>query len=229
MLCRNATTGAQAKARLRQEALRPTEGLGGNSDGRVDVHLEVADFQSLQEVQAVAERLRAGPQIDVLVHAAAVLLTERRETRDGIERMMQVNHVAPHLLTRLLESHLRDWARVVFVSCYFHHHQPPTAPDTSLPDWSNLSGSAETFDPWQQFGRSKLGNVWAAQAFGRRLVNRHTLTYAVDPGRTRTALGRHLTDWSLFSTVAWLIGPLMPLVCRTPLEGADGVLYCAVE
>lgn len=64
-----------------------------------------ADFASLDEVRALAQRILADyPRIDVLVNNAAVLFREgeRRVSRDGHELQMAVNYLASFLLTREL-------------------------------------------------------------------------------------------------------------------------------
>ena len=63
-----------------------------------------ADFRSLSEVNELAEAV-AGRQsrLDLLVNNAGVgILPERQESADGIELAMQVNYLAPYLLTTKL-------------------------------------------------------------------------------------------------------------------------------
>ena len=63
----------------------------------------VADFTDLDAVRALAEQLRtAFPRIDVLANNAGGVFGDRSKTVDGHERTLQVNHLAPFLLTNLL-------------------------------------------------------------------------------------------------------------------------------
>jgi NAD(P)-dependent dehydrogenase (short-subunit alcohol dehydrogenase family) len=87
-----------------QSMLAEIEQLTGN--GRL--HWERADFASLEEVRAMAERLHGSQgRIDALVNNAGIGTTvpgggERMESRDGHELRFQVNYLASFLLTRLL-------------------------------------------------------------------------------------------------------------------------------
>ncbi|MGE4428167.1 MAG: SDR family NAD(P)-dependent oxidoreductase [Solirubrobacteraceae bacterium] len=67
-----------------------------------------ADFSSLGQVRDLALRLRERcPRIDVLANNAGGVFNEgRRITDDGHELTFQVNHLAPYLLTRLLEGRI---------------------------------------------------------------------------------------------------------------------------
>ena len=63
----------------------------------------VADFASLNEVRGLAAKLRSDfPRIDVLANNAGGIFGRRELTVDGHEKTMQVNHLAPFLLTNLL-------------------------------------------------------------------------------------------------------------------------------
>ncbi|MCL2594830.1 MAG: SDR family NAD(P)-dependent oxidoreductase [Promicromonosporaceae bacterium] len=63
----------------------------------------LADFAKLSDVRALAADLeRDYPRIDVLINNAGTWFDEYALTEDGFERTMQVNHLAPALLTELL-------------------------------------------------------------------------------------------------------------------------------
>jgi NAD(P)-dependent dehydrogenase (short-subunit alcohol dehydrogenase family) len=65
-----------------------------------------ADFDSLSEVRALAERLSAEHErLDVLVNNAALGIdTARRVSSDGYEATFQVDYLAPYMLCYLLEE-----------------------------------------------------------------------------------------------------------------------------
>src|SRR5918911_489585 len=75
-----------------------------------------ADFASLAEVRAMAERVLAEqPRLDVLVNNAGIGTTlpgdgRRLESADGHELRFAVNYLAPFLLTRLLGRRLVESA-----------------------------------------------------------------------------------------------------------------------
>lgn len=63
----------------------------------------VADFTRLDDVRSLAAALQARcAHIDVLAHNAGGMFAGPVRTADGFERTLQVNHLAPVLLTRLL-------------------------------------------------------------------------------------------------------------------------------
>lgn len=71
----------------------------------------VADFERLDDVRTLAANLlRRFDGIDVLANNAGGLYHDRRLTVDGHERTIQLNHLAPFLLTRLLRSRLVETA-----------------------------------------------------------------------------------------------------------------------
>lgn len=68
----------------------------------------VADYADLAQVRRLADELLAAyPRIDVLANnAGGMFKTEL--TGDGYDRMIQVNHLAPFLLTNLLIDRLKE-------------------------------------------------------------------------------------------------------------------------
>ena len=74
----------------------------------------LADFAKLVEVRQLATQLRKDyPHIDVLVNNAGGVFGNRELTVDGHEKALQVNHLAPFLLTCLLMDILIDSKAVV--------------------------------------------------------------------------------------------------------------------
>ena len=70
------------------------------------------DFADLAQVRELAARLLAEhPTIDVLVNNAGGIFGDRARTIDGFEKTLQVNHLAPFLLTNLLMPELVAAAR----------------------------------------------------------------------------------------------------------------------
>lgn len=68
----------------------------------------VADFARLAEVrQLAADIARAHPVIDILVNNAGGIFGKREITVDGFEKNLQVNYLAPYLLTQLLLEPLK--------------------------------------------------------------------------------------------------------------------------
>eukprot|EP00752_Nemacystus_decipiens_P010151 g9047.t1 len=234
LACRSADKGQQAIDKIKAESLeKPVkEGmdlLEGLTD--VDVQVEVLDLGSLQSVVAFAQRFKtAGAKVDVLVNNAGIMaIPERRETVDGFEMQMGVNHFGGHLLTRLMEPMIADGGRVVFLSS-LAHAKPPGVPKVTL-DWENINyEKPDTYNNWMAYGRSKLANILDAKEFAKRLAERGINTYAVHPGVVNTELFRHfLADDSFVSRVSRWGAPLTKYLLVSPLTGALTQLRCAVD
>lgn len=79
--------------------------------------------------------------------AGVMALAERKETVDGLEMQIGVNHFGHHLLTRLMEPSIKDGGRIVFLSSIAHHTCEPTI--TSL-EWDNVNFEKPgTYDRWK--------------------------------------------------------------------------------
>lgn len=79
----------------------------------------VADFSRFDEVRALAASVidaLDGSSLDVLCNNAGGVFGERRESADGNELTLQVNHLAPFLLTSLLVPALAPGAAVINTS-----------------------------------------------------------------------------------------------------------------
>jgi NAD(P)-dependent dehydrogenase (short-subunit alcohol dehydrogenase family) len=136
----------------------------------------VADFASLDQVRGLAEDLLGRyERIDVLVNNAGVMTTERRITEDGHELIMQVNHLAPFLLTNLLLDRLRSSsARIVTTAS--------RAAKTGRLAPADLSRERRRWSGWLQYGDSKQANALFTVALAERGLDATCL----HPGVLRT-------------------------------------------
>ncbi len=144
----------------------------------------VFNFASLEAVRAGARELATRfPRIDVLVNNAGLYMSERVVTRDGFESTWQVNHLAPHLLTRLLaEGPLSGpGARVVNVASIAHTRGQIHFDDPNLTD---------DFDAYKAYAQSKLANVLFTRAFATRHPAERITANALHPGVVGTKLLR---------------------------------------
>ncbi|MEU2349404.1 SDR family NAD(P)-dependent oxidoreductase [Modestobacter sp. NPDC049651] len=177
----------------------------------------VADFGRLDDVRRLAADLRDRyPRIDVLANnAGASFGGPRRLTGDGVERTFQVDHLAPYLLTRLLEEPLRAvGGRVVTTSSFAHWGGGP-----------RRGGLAAAADPGIAPGlRAYCTAKWANVLFTRELARRwapDVTATSFDPGAVATSFGRS----------GGLIGLAFrsPLIAfaRTPGQAADTLVWLA--
>jgi NAD(P)-dependent dehydrogenase (short-subunit alcohol dehydrogenase family) len=173
-----------------------------------------ADFARLDDVRALAARLRAEfPRIDVLADNAGASFAHRTLTVDGFEQTLQVDHLAPYLLTRLLAEPLRAaGGRVVTTSSFAH--------------WGGGARRGHVLDlrgPYvatRVYAHAKWCNVLLTRELARRWAPDVSAT-CFDPGAVATSFGRAGGVTGLaFRT------PLTAFM-RTPAQGADTLVWLA--
>ena len=143
-----------------------------------------ADFADLAQVRALAAAAeRRLDRLDVLVNNAGTIPAARTVSPEGVESAFAVNHLAPFLLTTLLQPLLvrSAPARVVTVAS--------TAHERGTLDFDDLA-FAHRFLPFRAYARAKLANVLFATELARRLQGTGVTSNAFDPGLVRTKLGR---------------------------------------
>jgi len=174
-----------------------------------------ADFARLDDVRRLAGELTALlPRIDVLANNAGASFARRALTVDGHERTLQVDHLAPYLLTRLLEPQLRAaHGRVVTTSSFMH--------------WAGGSRRGHLLDtrgPYlanRAYARAKWCNVLFTRELARRWAPEVSAT-CFDPGGVATSFGRTaggMTGLAFRSPLAAFL--------RTPAQGADTLVWLA--
>lgn len=142
------------------------------------------DLASFASINACCDALLAeGAPLDVLFHVAGVMQQSptRRLTGDGFEETLQVNALAPLLLTERLEPLLRGApaARAVFVSSRLHRPDSRGAPvDFDFGD-PNL---ARGYEHDRAYKNSKLAVLWVMGGFAARWASTPMTAHAVCPG-----------------------------------------------
>ena len=166
------------------------------ASGNASVAFLPADLSSLADVRALAAQFLARhDRLDVLVNNAGALFAVRRESIDGIEMTLALNHLAPFLLTQLLRDALRNAApsRIVNVASGAHKDVPgfdfddPQAARGAYPRTELGSTFFSLVMPWahpgyRQYARTKLANILFTAALARRLDGSGVCANALHPG-----------------------------------------------
>jgi NAD(P)-dependent dehydrogenase (short-subunit alcohol dehydrogenase family) len=167
-----------------------------------------ADFTRFADVRALASELRdAYPRIDVLANNAGGAYAKRVTTADGFEQTIQINHLAPFLLTNLLRDRL-DGARVINTASTAHQ-MGRLNPD-------DLNGGTR-YSRFPIYGATKLANIVFAAEAARRWPD--VFSYSFHPGVVRS---RFANDGAVISGF-YKIWPFL----RTPEQGADTLVWLA--
>ncbi|NYF30358.1 MULTISPECIES: SDR family NAD(P)-dependent oxidoreductase [unclassified Microbacterium] len=168
-----------------------------------------ADFARLDDVRALAGKIAAAvgdTGIDVLANNAGGIFGDRTPTVDGFEKTMQVNHLAPFLLTNLLLPRLlRAGGAVINTSSIAHR----LFGHLDVDDLDNT----RRFSPNKAYGDAKLANVLFAKSLHTKFHADGLSAVAFHPGTVQTNFASDSSS-------------IMRLLYRTPLKhlmliGAD--------
>jgi NAD(P)-dependent dehydrogenase (short-subunit alcohol dehydrogenase family) len=174
---------------------------------------EQADFASLRQVRAMAERIIANhPAIAILVNNAGLIMTRRVMTEDGFEMTWQVNYLAPFLLTNLLLSTLKASAPARIVNVASDAQRSGRIHFDDVNRERHIIGLA--------YPQSKLANIMFTYALVHRLEGTGVTAIAVHPGFVASNFGN---KGPIFRLLWSLIRPLQ----ISEAQGAENSLFAA--
>lgn len=174
-----------------------------------------ADLGLMSEVRRVAESVLNGERrLDVLVNNVGVLLPEREETDEGIEKTLAVDLAGPFLLTNLLVPMLVESSpsRIVNVSSGGMYSQRIRPED--------LENQRGTYSGAAAYARAKRGQVILTEMWAERLSGTGVTVHSMHPGWART--GGVSSSLPVFNR-------LMKPFLRTPEQGADTIVWLAAS
>ena len=198
------------------------------------IYAETCDLDSLLSIREFATKwINTTPprRLDMVICNAGVLappFSQPRETSDGIEWHWGINYLGHYHLLNLLSPAIRVQpldrdVRIIFTTC-------------ALYAVGKLDDAVSEVSSWKAFGASKLALMMTAQDLQTQFKksDRGGVTnirvYCVDPGLVRTPLLRgFLSMGSVWGLLLYLImWPIWYLILKSPLEGAQTVLHCAM-
>lgn len=180
-----------------------------------DPDARVCDFAVLADVRRTGQALAADyAEIDVLVNNAGLISSRRERTVDGHELTIQVNHLAPFLLTGLLLDRLvaTPAGRVVTTSSAAHAF--------GWLDPGDLDFSRRRWSRWRAYADSKQANVLFTTELDWRLRHSDVVATCFHPGLVRSNFG---ADSPLFA----LASKLFPVGFVSPSQGASTLVLLA--
>lgn len=208
MACRSEKRG--------QEALHRALHQSGSSR----IELMLCDLGSLDSIRQFARRFREQhDQLDVLVNNAGVVMIKRKETSDGFEQSIGINHLGHFLLTLLLIEPLKaaKQGRIVNVSSGAYKVGKIHFDDPHF---------HKGYNPIKGYAQSKLANVYFTRSLARRLAGTSVTANCLHPGAVGTSIGVNRSTG--FGTRIMAFASKLPFFL-TPEEGARTAIYLATS
>lgn len=210
MACRNLDLANKAAADLKRE-----------TSGAFEVYkLDLASQKSIR--QCAKEINEKEKQIDILINNAGIMMCPLMRTEDGFEMQTGTNHFGHFLFTNLLLDKIKasaPGARIVTLSSLAH--------ESGKIDLDDINFEKRKYNTLTAYQQSKLANIHFTRELSKRLKGTGVNTYCLHPGVVRTELARHVED--LIGPLKHVMWPLLYPFSKSPVEGAQTSIYCAVD
>jgi NAD(P)-dependent dehydrogenase (short-subunit alcohol dehydrogenase family) len=202
-----------AAARTIEKAKAACEDVGGET---TPVACELSEPASVRA--CAAKVIELGRPLSAIICNAGIMALPKLNLQHGYELQFFTNHIGHFILVTSLLDQLADDGRVVVVSSDAHKG----APSAGI-QFDNLD-CRSGYNPWANYGQSKLANVLFAKQLAKRLEGTGKTANSLHPGVIRTNLARSMNP---IARVALSIGA--PLVLKSIPEGAATECYLAVH
>lgn len=197
-----------------------------SESGNEHVDYLIADLMNLNDIHSLAASYRQKyDQLDVLIQNAGGLFgKEREETKDGIEKTIALNLVAPYLLNILLIDLLQksEGARIVMTASSGHSLM-------AKPDFNDIE-LKKNYSGNRAYGNAKLFLMMMAQVLDKKLKEKgwNITVNTLHPGIVlNDKMKRDAKSKGFFGKYFML--PLMKLFMKTPEQGAETSIYLATS
>jgi NAD(P)-dependent dehydrogenase (short-subunit alcohol dehydrogenase family) len=171
---------------------------------------DLASFVSIRN--CCDEFLEKYNSLHVLLNNAGVWDYHRRESKDGIENIFATNYLAPFLMTNLLLPVLKKSApsRIINLTSGLHSG---TIHFDDLEFKMNFSGM-------KAYAHSKLAVILFTRLLAKKLEGTGVTVNCVNPGMTKTNLGRD---------AGFISRKMFRLLGKNPVKGAETSVYLATS
>ncbi|XP_030854371.1 retinol dehydrogenase 13 [Strongylocentrotus purpuratus] len=192
------------------------------ASGNTDVKVLQLDLASLSSIRQFADKITSDEEgVDVLVNNAGLMRCPKWKTEDGFEMQFGVNHLGHFYLTNLLLDKLKSSApsRIINVSSVAHQVGKINFEDIN---------SDQRYNSAEAYANSKLAKVLFTRELSKRLEGTGVTANVLHPGVVKTNIGRHTGMHQSGFSMA-ILGPIFWLFVRSPQQGAQTSVYCAVD
>ena len=161
-------------------------------------------------------------KITALINNAGVMACPFTKSKDGFELQMGTNHFGHFYLTQLLLPRLQS-SRIVNVSSAAHFMWSVPCDPAHYAQMCHPN----TYRPFSAYSLSKTANILFTRELQRRYATSHHIrAYSLHPGSVNTQLSRHV---GFHAVIRNILKPIRYVILKTPLEGAQTNLYCALS
>ena len=187
----------------------------------VFLKLDLADLSSIKSF--ATEFKKRYQRLDILINNAGLADAHRSLTKDGFESTLGTNHLGPFYLTSLLLDVIKKTApsRIINVASIGHLG--------AKINWDDIM-SEKSYDVTSSYIQSKLANVMFTRELQKRVANDNVKVVCLHPGLVVTDIYNNIKKSimiKLAMTVA--MNPIANYFWKTPAQGAQTTLYCALE
>jgi retinol dehydrogenase 12 len=185
--------------------------------GNPAVEFLVADLSAQAQVRTLARQFQQQhSRLDVLINNAGGIFMERRESPDGIEMTLALNHLTYFFLTSLLLDLIKASAPARIINVSSEAHRGMTL------DFDDLQ-ARQRYRGFQVYSRSKLANLLFTSELARRMEGTGVSVNALHPGFVATNI------FSGNGWFGWWVRRIASVVALSPEEGAKTTIYLATS
>ncbi|CAF1139873.1 unnamed protein product [Adineta ricciae] len=185
--------------------------------------LDLADLQSIKDcVGTFLANEDQRMKITALINNAGIMACPYGKTKDGFELQMGTNHFGHFYFTQILIPRLHS-ARIVNVASAAHFFWRVPCDATHY----NQMCNPNTYHSFSAYLLSKTANILFTRELQRRYCSTDSIrAYSLHPGTVNTELDRHM---GMNDIAKQLLRPIRYLIFKSPLEGIQTILYCALS
>lgn len=206
MICRNPEKAENARTEITEET------------GNDRAEIFICDLSDMSRIVEVAAQIRKSyGRLDRLVNNAGFLPDgDRKESPEGLELTVAVNHLAYFLLTKELVPLLENTSasRIINVASDAHRYGEFDPGNLQLERGYSAS---------KAYGNSKLFNIMFTHHLNKLLNDKDITTYCLHPGVVNTGFASESDSWfaKLFNLARFMM--------KSPEAGARTSIYLCTE